>query len=157
MEELKSQLHYLANLYGVKTSYQDMLGQVKPASNESLLAVLKAMSAPVNTLSDVPLAVREKEHQYWRQPLEPVIVVWEYENLTVNLRLPYTLLETPISVSLILETGEKTELNWRGDISRILSSAEVEGIKYVTLGLVFPRGIAAGLPPVAIRDKRSKI
>ena len=38
-----SQLHYLANLYGIRTGYLDMNNQTRQASAESLLAALKAL------------------------------------------------------------------------------------------------------------------
>ena len=51
-----SQLHHLAGLYGIKTSYLDMDDHLRSASREALLAVLKAMGAPVVGMEDVPLA-----------------------------------------------------------------------------------------------------
>ncbi len=96
-----AQLHHLANLYGIKTSYLDMNGCLRPASRESLLAVLKALGAPVSELDDVPSAIREKQQRHWQQPLEPVIVLWDNDILTLNVRLPDSLIKSPISASLV--------------------------------------------------------
>ena len=56
------------------------MASVRPASGEALLAVLKAMGAPVASSGRCPFRHTGKQQQYWQQPLEPVIVVWESED-----------------------------------------------------------------------------
>ncbi len=52
-------LHRLAALYGVETAYGDYTGATVQARPEALLAVLRALGARVETLDDVPRALRE--------------------------------------------------------------------------------------------------
>jgi 4-alpha-glucanotransferase len=129
------QLIYLANLYGINTSYRDMNGCPTPASSESLFAVLKALGAPLDNLNGVPQAIREKQMEHWRQPLEPITVLHNTDIPAINLRLPVTLLNTPISASLVTENGETKKLRWGWDASCIIDSGEIEGTKYVDLRL----------------------
>ncbi len=65
-------LNYLARLYGIQTAYYDVYHHRQQASTEPLLAVLRALGAPVLTLQDVPAAWRERRQALWQQPLEPV-------------------------------------------------------------------------------------
>jgi 4-alpha-glucanotransferase len=89
-----SELHYLAGLYGIQTSYLDMDNRVTQASDTALLAVLKAVGAPVSKMEDVRSAILKKNREYWQQPVEPVLVVWQNEILSIPLRLPAYLIGT---------------------------------------------------------------
>ena len=44
---LRSHLHQLARLYNIQTAYYDVAHLRRPASPESLLAILQALGAPV--------------------------------------------------------------------------------------------------------------
>jgi len=65
-------LHQLAKLYGVHTAYYDIAGQQQAASDDALLATLRALRAPIARLEDVPAAIREHQQAQWRRPMEPV-------------------------------------------------------------------------------------
>ena len=56
-------LKELARLYGVDTSYHDALGQYVEAGPESLLAVLRALGAPVESVDDAPAALEERRRE----------------------------------------------------------------------------------------------
>ncbi len=144
MKVTTAQLHRLANLYSIKTSYLDADKLVRSASSAALLAVLKALGAPVEVMKDVPSALREKQQQYWQQSAEPVLVVWENEILTVNLRLPASLMESSLNASLIMENGVAKNFVWRVDGSSVLDSIELEGSNYVTARLYFPERLPQG-------------
>ena len=82
------QLRQLAGLYGVQTAYYDVHGRRQSASAESLLAVLQAMAAPIESLADAPAAIDAYAQQLWSTPLEPVLTAWEGKLAGVELRLP---------------------------------------------------------------------
>jgi 4-alpha-glucanotransferase len=67
----------LARSYGVQTSYEDALGNHVEASPESLLGVLRALQASVETFADVPEALRERQEELARRLIEPVLVAWD--------------------------------------------------------------------------------
>lgn len=70
------QLYRLAHLYGVQTAYYDISHRRRQISTETLLAVLRALGAPVETLGDVPAALRECERERLRRCCEPIVVAW---------------------------------------------------------------------------------
>jgi 4-alpha-glucanotransferase len=76
----------LARLYGVQTSYDDALGRHVEASPESLLGVLSALQAPVETLDDVGDALRERREELAGRLVEPVIVAWDGHAPSIELR-----------------------------------------------------------------------
>jgi len=144
MQASLDRLHLLAELYGIKTAYLDMNERLRPASTDSLLAVLKAMGAPVSTLQDVPSALREKRLQLWQRPLEPVTVFRNSGILTIDLRLPAGSADIPMTAALLMENGETKTLYWRGEDASIIKSCNVEGRKYVTLRLYLPEQLPPG-------------
>jgi 4-alpha-glucanotransferase len=144
MRVVASQLRHLANLCGIQTSYLDMDNHIQQASKEALLAILKALGAPVNTLLDVPAAIREKKIDYWRQVLEPVLVFWEGQTPVINLHLPSSLQGTELSISLIQEDGQRNEyLRFLND-NYISNSTRMEGLDYLTANLSLPGPVPQG-------------
>ncbi len=139
-----TQLHTLANLYGIRTAYLDMTNQTRSASAESLLAALKSLGAPLANLADVSSAIKEKRRQQWLQPLEPVNVVTENEILTVNLKLAASDLNATVKATLTLEDGLKHEFLWRIEESSIIHSLSIDGKPYVSVRLYLPGMLPMG-------------
>lgn len=123
-------LHQLAALYGVQTAYYDVGHRRRVAAPESLLPVLRALGAPLQTFQDVPAALRERRQALWRRGAEPVVVVWEGSG-GLDLRLPDHLAGKSIACRLVLEGGETR--TWVVDAGRLaaVQSAEVEGVSFV--------------------------
>lgn len=69
-----SPLEELARAWGVETSYRDVDDRTQTASVESLLAVLRALGAPVNRVADAPDALAARRERRARDPVEPVVV-----------------------------------------------------------------------------------
>ncbi|HEX7475813.1 MAG TPA: 4-alpha-glucanotransferase, partial [Dehalococcoidales bacterium] len=144
MRVTEAQLHHLAGLYGIKTGYLDMDKQIRTASPEALLAVLKALGAPVSRIEDVPSTIRAKKQQIWQQPIEPITVVWENAILALNLRLPENFIGKSLTAKLISETGVEQDFSWRTDESLVLDSAAIEKNRYVTVRLYLPEKLPIG-------------
>jgi 4-alpha-glucanotransferase len=140
---MKTPLEQLADRYGINTGYVDMDKAWQQAGNESLLAILKALGAPIKSIDDIPGAIREDRQRHWKQSLEPVLVVWEDGILIVNLHLPEKLIGIPLTSSLTLENGDTRSLTWLADESAVIDAATIERTKYVTLRLLLP----VKLPP----------
>ena len=77
MANEREDLATLAHLHGVQTSYNDAMGNYVEAGPESLLAVLRALQAPVEGMADVPEALRERREELDRRAVEPVTVAWD--------------------------------------------------------------------------------
>jgi 4-alpha-glucanotransferase len=139
-----ARLGRLAALYGIKTSYLDVKNQVKAASKESLAAALRALGVSVDSDREVKSALREKQQSDWQRVLEPVTVVWEGQDLVLQLRLPAELIPANLSTNLSLEDGREKELDWRIEESAIIGSATVEGSRYVNVRLYLPEVLPLG-------------
>jgi len=137
-------LQRLAVLYGIKLDYTDMDNRTRAASPDALFACLKALGAPLNSMQDVPAAIREKTLNYWKRPLEPVIVVWDNLPLMFDLHLPAGQLPSRIAATLFQEKGEITDFEWQLDRLPVAESSVVEGVKYVSLRLSSTEGLPCG-------------
>jgi 4-alpha-glucanotransferase len=85
LESLR-ELRELAGLYGVQTSYDDAMGRHIEAGPEALLAVLRALDAPVDSLEEVPEALRERREELAERIVEPVVVAWDGRVPALELR-----------------------------------------------------------------------
>jgi 4-alpha-glucanotransferase len=137
-------LHRLAWLYGVQTSYRDFSGRRRQAEPEALLAVLRALGAPVVRLADVLSALRERRQAQWQRGCKPVVVGWAGEHGHLNLRLPAGRAEGLVAFRLELEDGEVR--CWSCDLAclPIIRVATVEGVDYVVRQFVLPPALPWG-------------
>lgn len=146
-----SQLLQLARLYNVQTAYTDLWRQRQQAGPEAVCAVLRALGAPVETLRDVPSALRERRQELWRQVCPPVLVAWEEAAPVLELRLPADLQEHHVlEYGLTLETGE--ELSRTAPISHlpVIGQRKVEGRHYVVRQLRLPNRLPLGFHTVQL-------
>jgi len=131
-------LHQLARLYGVQMAYYDVNHHRQQASEESLLAVLRSLGAPIGSLHDVPSAWRQRRQELWQRVIEPVVVAWNGKPLPVEIHLPLSAADTNINCYLKLDTGEEIRWEWYGADFQVLQTANVEGKPYVVKQLVLP-------------------
>lgn len=137
-------LHQLARLYGVQTAYYDVAHRRQQASAEALLAVLRALGASVQSLKDVPAALRERRQILWQRLLEPVVVAWDGRPLTMSVRIPSHTADIPLAGHLMMETGKRESWQWNMADLPVLESAEVEGTQYVVKRLPLPEKLPWG-------------
>ncbi|MGB9791964.1 MAG: 4-alpha-glucanotransferase [Thermacetogeniaceae bacterium] len=119
-------------------------GAVQEAQPPSLLAVLRALGAPVTGMDDIPEAIRHRKRELKERCLEPVIVAWDGELDSTSLNLPAEHADRSAECCLVLETGE--ECRWRCDLSSlpVLEAETVEGREYVTKQLMLPSRLPLG-------------
>ena len=67
----------LARVFGISTEFWDWKGRHTQVSDESIIAILKAMSVDASDPEKVDEAVRELDERPWRRSLPPVVVVRE--------------------------------------------------------------------------------
>ncbi len=104
-------LRALARLYGVQTAYYDLEGRRRAASPEALMAVLRALDAPIELVAGAPAALRERADALERRVVEPVVVAWDGAALPVAVRAPGG---RRVDCSLVLDTGETLQVRRRG-------------------------------------------
>lgn len=86
MSNEREDLLTLARLHGVQTSYHDALGNYVEATPESLLGVLRALQAPVDSFGDVAGALRERREELASRMAEPVVIAWDGHAPSIDLR-----------------------------------------------------------------------
>jgi 4-alpha-glucanotransferase len=81
-------LRELARLYDVQESYVNVHGTRVRAGDDSTIAVLRAMGAPVASLGDAAAALGARRQELARRTVEPVVVAWDGRVRDVDVRLP---------------------------------------------------------------------
>lgn len=134
----------LARLYGIEVTSYGKNGIPRQAEPSSLLAVLRALGAPVDGMKDVPEAIRHRRKEETGRCLEPVLVAWNGELEGTPLNLPAEHADGPAECCLMLETGE--ECRWYCDLSflPVLQAETVEGREYVAKHLLLPSQLPLG-------------
>ena len=137
-------LQNLARAYGIETEYRDNTGHRQESSPESLLAVLRAFGAPLQTEAEIPDARRQWRRDYWRRCLEPVVVAWDGACPPIDLRLPAGQGQRVVRCELTLEPGEVRR--WDVDLAAgpPLEEAVVEGERYTAGAISLREHLPAG-------------
>lgn len=123
MPDVRADLRELAGLYGVQTSYWDAAGRHVEASEESLLAVLRALGAPVDSPEEVPEALAERRRELKEAVVEPVLVAWDGRAPAVELRFGTD--SGSLACRFDLEGGERWA--WDRELSALPATAPLEG------------------------------
>ncbi len=126
-----SPLHRLARLYGVMPEYRDGFRQLRRPAEEAVLAVLRALGAPVNGRRDIESAIEAALHDRWGQIVEPVAVVSSESAPELCLRLPREAVGSSVEVSLESESGGFHEWCASPDRVRLRREVEIAGQRYV--------------------------
>jgi len=134
----------LARAYGVQTAYHDIACKRVAAPPRTILAVLRALGAPLEKAEDARDALREHEQAWWRRPCDPVAVVWDGGTGMLPVRLPRTISDARIGMRLGLEDGGVCEIPC--DLSRLPTAQEreVEGERYVMKTIDLPGNLPWG-------------
>ncbi|MEW6771148.1 MAG: 4-alpha-glucanotransferase [Bacillota bacterium] len=138
------QLHQLAQLYGVETAYYNVTGLRQQAAPHALLAVLRALGAPVEKRADVCAAIRERRRKKLERRCEPVAVTWDGEPLEIEVRLPVS--QAGVSAECVLELEDGAVRRWTCHLADLSETraAQVEGDRYVVKQLRLPPGLPWG-------------
>ena len=148
----------LARAYGVQTAYYDIARRRRQVSSGTLLAVLKALGAPLERAGDAGEALREHEQARWRRPSDPVVVAWDGEPGGLALRLPVAMTKGRAGLRLHLEDGTIRSLPC--DLSHLpdADGAQVEGERYLTKRVSIPKRLPWGYHrlSVEIRGKTAE-
>jgi 4-alpha-glucanotransferase len=146
-------VHALARLYGVQTSYVAVDGNRVQASTEGLLAVLRALGAPVDGERDVGSALRLRAGELWRSVLEPATAAWDGRLAEVRIRMPATELRGPFRGVVTMEDG--TERPWHATTVRVVRSEEVGGTEFVELAVAANLDLPFGYHRLAFTGGRA--
>jgi 4-alpha-glucanotransferase len=115
MTDSLGDLRELARLYGVETSYDDAMGRHVEAGPESLLPVLRALGALLESEDDVAEALADRRRELAGQIIEPVFVAWDGRPPEMLLRFGSDM--GRITCRFDLEDGERWA--WEKEISSL--------------------------------------
>lgn len=118
-------LRRLARLRGVQASYVDILHGRRAPPPETLLAVLRALGEPMETIRDAPDALRQAERRAWDRVCPPVCVSWDGAPAAFTLRAPRRAGDGRTRVRIALEGGGTADAAF--DLSRIPASGAGSG------------------------------
>jgi 4-alpha-glucanotransferase len=139
-----AELLELARSHGVQVNYVDMSGQTKLASSSSLLAVLRALGADLSDETQAAAALAERRLAIWRRRVEPVIVAWDGEAATVEVRVPSDLAPTGLACRLL--SGSSGIREWAippapdDEEDRVI----IQGERFAALSVSLPEALPTG-------------
>jgi 4-alpha-glucanotransferase len=141
--EIRS-LNRLARLYSIQTAYYDMGTCCQRASPESLMAILRALGAPLAKTGDIGPALRERRQEIWRRQAEPVNVAWDGTLPSIKLRLTRQTAGKRFDYRLEMETGEEISRSCDPASLPDVETAEIEGEQYLIKDLALDRELPPG-------------
>ena len=73
----RQDLHALAHLSGLQTSYFNVEGERVRVPDETLMALLKSLGSPVDCATECRDLAHQEERHHWERLVDPVIVAWD--------------------------------------------------------------------------------
>jgi len=117
MNDHSQQLQELSELWGIESSYDDIFGNRVSAPQDAVLAVLRALGAPVGGMDNLTDAIRERREAIESRVLSPVTVVWDDQSVDVPVRLSSG---SPIC-SLTFDASASTNVKrWKSDSTSVV-------------------------------------
>jgi 4-alpha-glucanotransferase len=140
-----------ARLFNVQTAHYDGFGQRVEPPAEAILTVLRILGAPVEKMSDLSAAIRERHQFLWRRVIEPVVTTWEGNPCRIKLRLPSSLADAAVNYEIELEGGAVLRGQCHKDLRSNPVQRCVEGINFVARPLEIPEKPPSGYHRLHLR------
>ncbi|MDH3283351.1 MAG: 4-alpha-glucanotransferase [Acidobacteriota bacterium] len=105
----RERLEELCSLFGVETSFHDVDGRVREASESALVATLGALGAGLDSPGDAGDALHARRDALERRVIEPVTVAWDGSPPLLAMNVPVSHHGANVSFSLRLEDGGVVE------------------------------------------------
>jgi 4-alpha-glucanotransferase len=141
---LRRYLYQLARLYNVQTAYYDVSHNRQQASVESLLAVIKALGAPVASLNDVVSVLRKRRQALWQRVLKPVTVVWNGKRPIFRVCVPVSIADDCWLGYLDTEDNRRITWQWQAADLPTLEKTDIEGTSYLIKQISLPESLPWG-------------
>src|SRR4029434_6626718 len=108
-------LHKVARLFNIQINPYDGFGRLMQPPPEAILRVLNILGAPVERISDLAGALRQRRQSLVQRTIDPVVGAWDGGPLRLKLRLPAPLAAMEARYRIDLESGEYVEGNCQRD------------------------------------------
>jgi 4-alpha-glucanotransferase len=127
------------------------MGERVEAGPEALLAVLRALGAPVTGPDDIEAALAARKQELWSLALEPILVGWEGRLPPLRLCIPGADLECELTCAIQLENG--VERHWTTPLQHLPQVAEAVfgDERYVELRLSVDEQLPLGYHELTVR------
>ncbi|MEX2300205.1 MAG: 4-alpha-glucanotransferase [Bryobacterales bacterium] len=138
-------LRRLARRHGVIPRHLDGFARYCEVPPEALIAVLRELGSPVESVRDVPGALRQRRHEIWQLFVDPVVVVWDSEpHARCLLRVPEGGSDALVRCELQFADGETQ--TWTQDLAdlRTCRRVEFDARAYRACFLPLPDGLPFG-------------
>ena len=137
-------LRELARSFGVQVEYVDTSGAIKAAEPESLLAVLRALGAEISGVDQAGQRLRARRLAAWRRRVEPVVVIWVGESAVVPIRLQAHRAAASLDCRMVQASGEENRWTTQAEDLPVVTTAEVEGERFIVRDLPMPGDLPWG-------------
>ena len=137
-------LRRLARFHGVQTTYFDIRHQRRTPPPETLLAVLRSLGEPLDTIRDASEALRRAESSAWERVCPPVCVAWDGGPASFELRVPRDAENARVRLRVVLDTGEAREFDCDLSLLPAAGSGTGNAGKYVVKRTRLPWKLPAG-------------
>jgi 4-alpha-glucanotransferase len=134
----------LAQRYGIETSYHTIWGEEHTASPEALLAVLRALGAPIESVADAHEALERRRWDEWSRPVDPVQAVWDGGPAQVEVRLPPLQVSRTLTCTLYPESGEPLRETFELKPFKIVGSSRFGRESFIARQVELPWEIPQG-------------
>lgn len=137
-------LHKLAKFYGVQFAYVDVFKKRHNIASEIIVAILKALHAPIESNADIKNALREQTLQHWNTLLKPITIFWHSHPARLLLYLPAKHQQEIVQLFAIYEHGESESWDISLKTADILEQQTVEGQNYLIAAITLPKKFPLG-------------
>jgi len=144
MNSYLNSLYELAHLFDIQVAYNDIEHHRRQATVEALIATLQALGAPILKLDDIPSAIRERRQALWQNYTDPVLVTQNGHLAPIKLRLPSSMVDTPVDITVSLEDGDQAYWHFQSKDLPTIEKADVNGMIYVTKRIRIPMKLPLG-------------
>lgn len=138
-------LRQLARLWDVQLDYTNLLhGKTVSTKPEPLLAILRALGDPIESVSGAPEALRRRRLELWNRPVPASVVAWEGAIPAITIRVPKKLAGAEWRIELLREDGPvHRQVGSLAELPTI-RMAKIESEQYLVKRLVLPMTLPHG-------------
>ncbi len=155
---MESPLTRLASLYGIEPGYQDVWGQWRATSEETLHRLLAAMGVDAADPAAVERALHEHEHEQWARVVPPVTVLRRGQlERGMRIHLPESAVAGSLAWRIVEESGDVHEERFNPLGLPMLEDYERDGVRVRSFALPLPAELPDGYHRVAILEAGSAL
>lgn len=146
-----NKLRKLAELYGIQSSYEGVRGKRVDGANQAIVAVLNALGCPIAKPEEAISHIENYHRMLGLQFCDPVVVAWEREPATFQIRLTNELVRENVTCRIQFEDG--TQHEWTISPGENIEDKKFKlgGVEYSTRSVTIQRPLPLGYHKVLVK------